>query len=361
MTSVVHLAEPSNGGVPAVMAAIAIAQHQAGMQVTVVGHPSSDQRARVIESGVDYVDLPFTDLRLAGKHARLIRDRSRNADLMHFHSSRAGLFRAALFLGRRKAVVEFSPHGWGWLAAPRLVRWPYKRVERLLKRVTDHFHLLGHNEVEEARRNIGLKATEYTVIGNGVDTDAFSPGEGKRAGGDDGLEILCVGRLCRQKGQDLLIRAIAELGPVLQHRIRLTLIGAGPDEQELRALASEFDINVGFLGHRTNLVEDYRRADIIVLPSRWEGVPLVAMEAISCGAAVLLTEPASDPGLRPFVRTCQPTASDISTVLGELIRDPIARKELRGRALSARAEMDQRAALQGHVRLTNVLVWGAAS
>lgn len=360
MISVVHLAEPRNAGVPSVMASIAIAQCEAGMNVTVLGHPESDQRDRLIASGVTYIDTRFTAWAMLPTHIRLIRRQSRTADLLHFHSSRAGLFRVLFLLSKRSPVIEFSPHGWGWLAAPRLLRRPYIMVERLLTLATDRFHVLGILELEEGYRRLRLSESQCTQIGNGVDTKRFSPPVGdtfsSRGGG---VEILCVGRLCRQKGQDLLIRAAGQL---LDRGcdITVTLIGSGPDEQELRSLASELNVEIKFLGHQTNLVDHYRRADIVVMPSRWEGVALVALEAISCGSALLLTEPAADPQLREWAMTCDPSVEGIAAAIEVLVNDASAREGLRAHAVQARTYIDERAILDAHVSLVSALVAAAS-
>ncbi|WP_448412361.1 glycosyltransferase family 4 protein [Mycolicibacterium sp. XJ652] len=341
---------------PSVMASIAIAQSAAGMNVTVLGHPESDQRDRLIGSGVTYVDTRFTAWGRLPANIRLIRCQARRADLLHFHSSRAGLFRILFLLSKRSPVIEFSPHGWGWLAAPRFARRAYAMVERLLAVTTDRFHVLGTLELEEGHRRLGLPESRCTQIGNGVDTkqfaptldDTFSPRGG-------GVEILCVGRLCRQKGQDLLIRAASQL-PDSPCSVTLTLIGSGRSEQELRRLASELNVEVDFLGNLTNLVDHYRRADIVVLPSRWEGVPLVALEAISCGCALLLTEPAADPQLREWAMTCEPSVEGIAAAIATLVNDVSARQRLRARAGQARTHIDEQVVLDAHVNLVRTLV-----
>ena len=290
------------------------------------------------------------------RHASLLSHLSMRVDLIHFHSSRAGLFRLAFFLRGRPSIIEFSPHGWGWLAAPRIAKGPYALVERLLSRVTDHFHLLGENEAYEARRHLKIPESRYSIVRNGVDTGVFYPRQEEGAGVRAGIEILCVGRLCEQKGQDLLIRAVAEILSGEAPHVLLTVIGSGPAEHELRTLARDLGVDAQFLGQRTELARYYNSADIVVLPSRWEGVPLVALEAIACGSAVLLTEPAADPSLRNWVMTCDPTVAGLGAALTQLIRNPDTRNELRRRASDARHAVGQGAALAQHVELCRALV-----
>lgn len=357
MIRVVHLAEPSNGGVPAVMASIAEAQHRSGMEVTVMGHPMSDQRQRLVASGIRYIDVRFgSRSRLIANGYRVFRQ-SRNAELLHFHSSRAGLFRVVLLYTKRAPAVLFSPHGWGWLAAPRIARAPYAFVERVLVRATSLVHLLGASEEREAQKRIGLPKTKSVIIGNGVDTARFSPVAAKPTVPPGAVQLLCVGRLCRQKGQDLLLQALAGLRETLRSQIQLTFVGSG-DSAQLRGLASAIGVQVAFLGHREDLVDFYRGADVVVLPSRWEGMPLVALEAISCGSPVLLTEPAADPQLRPWVMTCEATVAGVAAAIDLLASNPAERQRLRALAIGARSSIDEAATLADHVRLAEAIVAG---
>ena len=100
--------------------------------------------------------------------------------------------------------------------------------------------------------------------------------------------VVCVGRLCEQKGQDVLIRSLALLD---DRSVHLTLVGEGPDRSALRALAMSLNVTqrVHFAGH-ADPRPYYRAADVVVLPSRWEGLSLVLLEAMACGSAILASD-----------------------------------------------------------------------
>jgi glycosyltransferase involved in cell wall biosynthesis len=126
----------------------------------------------------------------------------------------------------------------------------------------------------------------YTVVPNGIDTRRFSPGApAPRAFDGEGPTVVCVGRLCRQKGQDVLLRAWNDVLDAVP-RARLVLVGDGPDRAGLRQLAHP---SVQFAGAVTDPVPWYRAADLVVLPSRWEGMALAPLEALGCGRPVVLT------------------------------------------------------------------------
>lgn len=104
-------------------------------------------------------------------------------------------------------------------------------------------------------------------------------------------KLLYVGRLSREKGVDVLLRALGELAHDGE-AFSLTVVGDGPDGTALAALVTELGLveRVAFEGHVTDA--DRRRslyldAGIVVIPSRTEGVPLVAIEAMALGRVVV--------------------------------------------------------------------------
>jgi GalNAc-alpha-(1->4)-GalNAc-alpha-(1->3)-diNAcBac-PP-undecaprenol alpha-1,4-N-acetyl-D-galactosaminyltransferase len=90
-----------------------------------------------------------------------------------------------------------------------------------------------------------------------------------------------MGRLSRQKGFDILIRAMAEV----RSRARLVLIGEGPEEGMLRDLAARVGVSerVAFTGFLANPYPALAGASVFALPSRYEGFPNALVEAMSLG------------------------------------------------------------------------------
>ena len=118
-----------------------------------------------------------------------------------------------------------------------------------------------------------------------VATDLFTPG-GARATD----RLLFVGRLTAQKGIRPLIEAVAKM----RHRVELDVVGDGPLASELASLVGELGIadRVHWLGHlpQPSLVDLYRRATTVVIPSTDEGLGLVAVEAQLCETPVVAFE-----------------------------------------------------------------------
>jgi glycosyltransferase involved in cell wall biosynthesis len=124
-------------------------------------------------------------------------------------------------------------------------------------------------------------------IPNAVDTGVFAPnGNGARAGGPT---ILCVGRLHDvQKRFSDVIRALARL----PSEWRLEIAGNGPDREALEQLAADLNVServryLGFVSDSAQLRDLYRRASVLALPSAYEGLPMVLLEAMSCGTPVV--------------------------------------------------------------------------
>jgi glycosyltransferase involved in cell wall biosynthesis len=129
------------------------------------------------------------------------------------------------------------------------------------------------------------------VVFPGIDTEHFIPGNSDLARKElrlpaDAPVFACVGRIeLRQKQQDRLIRAIAR--PALEH-CHLVIAGEGPDAELIDKLIESRE-----LARRVRRIpwvdtaKLYAAVDAVVLPSRYEGVPLVMLEALACGTPVL--------------------------------------------------------------------------
>jgi glycosyltransferase involved in cell wall biosynthesis len=103
--------------------------------------------------------------------------------------------------------------------------------------------------------------------------------------------LACVGRLdVISKSQDILLQVLA-LPHWRERNVRLTLIGTGPHERILRGMVDQSKLtNVEFSGHQENIEEVWAKNHALVLPSRFEGMPLVVVEAMLCGRPCIVTD-----------------------------------------------------------------------
>lgn len=130
---------------------------------------------------------------------------------------------------------------------------------------------------------------------NGVDTSRFERGPGDRSdvrtalGVNDVFVFLAVGRLERAKGFDVLLQALSLVQTQMSNVIVL-IAGDGSERVKLCAQASDLGLGAGivrFLGVRDDIPDLMAAADGFVLPSRWEGLPLVLLEAASAGLPIV--------------------------------------------------------------------------
>jgi glycosyltransferase involved in cell wall biosynthesis len=269
---------------------------------------------------------------------------------------------AALSLGRRRRpAVVVTAHYWSWLVGGRrapLYRW----IECRLARRCDSLVAVSEREAEEGRVVLGASAP-LRLIPNGVDRAHFSP-DGDAADRDpDHPLLVCVGRLSPQKGQDVAIRALARMA---DRTARLRLVGAesGPGERaRLEALAESLGVadRIGWRGPVEDTAPEYRAADVVVAPSRWDGLSLALLEAMASGAAIVASdvngsESLGDAGV--IVPPDDPEA--LADGIDRLLEDADRRRRLGAAARTRSASFDLATTMQRNLDLWSGLTIGSA-
>ncbi|MFT2017197.1 glycosyltransferase [Streptomyces sp. 796.1] len=293
-----HVCQPVSGGVARVVADLVGGQRASGLRPVVACPPGGTLAAEVAAAGAEVLHWPARRApgpALAAETARLARIiRTLDPDLVHTHSAKAGLA-GRLAAGRRVPTLH-QPHAWSFDAVDGLTRALAVRWERYAARWTTR--LLCVSEDERLRGVAAGIAGRWAVVRNGVDTGRFVPQDpaARRAAraGLPGLYetvrcgplVVCVGRLCRQKGQDVLLAAWPRIAAAVPGA-RLALVGDGPYGDRLRRAAPP---DVVFAGPTRDPARWYAAADLVVLPSRWEGMALAPLEAMACGRPVVVTE-----------------------------------------------------------------------
>jgi colanic acid/amylovoran biosynthesis glycosyltransferase len=179
------------------------------------------------------------------------------------------------------------------------------------------------------------------VLYCGVDTQVFSPSEAPLPPPSGGLRIVCVGTLHEVKGQAYLIEACALLRDMgVQFSCRF--IGRGRDEPMLRRLISRHGLDdsvtlVGALA-RDAVIGELRNADVLVAPSvisargQREGIPVVLMEAMSCGLPVVSSRLSGIPELvrddANGLLVTPGSAPELAEALRRVATDPALRQRL---------------------------------
>ena len=223
----------------------------------------------------------------------------------------------------------------------RAVGWSYRRAR--------HVVALSDGVNRDVRARYGVSAKRIMTIYNPVEIDeiarlAATEPEGYAPPPAGSFHVVGAGRLTRQKGFDLLIRALARLNAFPWH---LTLLGDGPDRAALEDIARE--LGVGERVSMPGFVKDpygwMARADLFVLSSRWEGFGHVIVEAMACGTPVLATRCPAGPDEiitdGTDGRLCAPDSVEaLAGALAELAGAPDERRRLASAALASCRRFD---------------------
>lgn len=206
-------------------------------------------------------------------------------DIVHLHSSFAGVVVRPLLLAVRlrhglKPKVIYSPHGWAFQMNGTARRQKMiADVERHLARLTDRIVVLSDSERAECI-DLGFPAAKLVRIYNGIDAEPVTPTP--TSWDDPRLKVFFIGRFDRQKGLDVLAEA-ARMAP---DRICVRCAGTQVvSEGEDLHLPDNFEL-LGWL-NKEEIAGQLRVADIVAVPSRWEGFGLVAIEAMRVGVPVV--------------------------------------------------------------------------
>jgi len=254
-------------------------------------------------------------------------------DILHTHGGIAGLYgRSAAGRARTPAVVH-TLHGIHYLHYRNpFLRWLYVLLERKYSRLTDRLILVCQSDLQRARRYRLAPEEKMAVILNGRD---LRPELGtaeivrRRAelGWPAGRPVVgTVSRLHRQKGVIDLLRASPKILGAFPE-VKIAVVGEGPQSRRLRRKTQRLDLEGRFLclGDRKDAAAVMSLFDIFVLPSLWEGLPFVLVEAAALGKPIVATavdgvpEILEDKKTGLLVRPGDPSA--LAAAVIELLKD----------------------------------------
>jgi len=155
-----------------------------------------------------------------------------------------------------------------------------KRLDNIITISTD---------IEEELVANNFPAKKLVHIANSVNVDQFKPSDNHTK--DKPSKAICfVGRLEEQKGLDYLIRAM-DIVREKEHAVKLFVVGDGQMKASLESLCEELQLQnrVFLVGATDDVLTYYQAADVFVLPSISEGLPLSLLEAMSCALPVVAT------------------------------------------------------------------------
>lgn len=229
--------------------------------------------------------------------------------VLHFHNTAAG---------REKMVIS---QGVSIPVLTSLVEWPLHKLSDYLGcLVADKLLFVSEDTAAEADEfyNTGGKGI---VLENGVDCKTFTPKGNKESLFGDKPVIIWQGSLSKRKRGDLLILALK----YLRSDVCLLLIGPGEERKNLETLVTTEGLKerVKFLGYLSNndTPPYFRRADLAVFPSSYEGFPKVVLEALACGTPVLASGFRVSPTVTGLTTSSFLTPEALGSHISKLLND----------------------------------------
>jgi teichuronic acid biosynthesis glycosyltransferase TuaC len=274
----------------------------------------------------------FLFARIVG-HVREMQ-RSQRIDLVHAHAPMPCGHAALLLSAELGIPYVVSVHGLDAFSTEQVRgkagEW-CRRISQRVYRSSRRVICISERVREQVLEGTG-STCRTSVVYNGVDSEFFSPS--KEDSSNDSV-VLSVGNLIPIKGHEVLIRAIASLASEFPS-VSLEIIGDGAERSRLEGIAQQLEIGerVRFLGRqsRAHVADAMRRCTVFALPSRYEGLGCVYLEAMSVGKPVVGCR---GQGIADVIQQASngflvgaDNEKELSLVLGMLLRDEARRRSL---------------------------------
>lgn len=214
-------------------------------------------------------------------------------DIIHAHSH---LFFStnicALVKKIGSAPLVITNHGIMSASAPDWFNLLYlKTLGKWTLNTADKIICYTEEEKEKLIRILNTNESKIAVIPNGIDTDQFRPWSRDYIAST--IKLLWVGRFVKGKGVEYIIRAMGILVRETPN-LHLTLVGEGPEKDSICDLIENLGLSdnvkiIDFVPY-DQMPQIFQSSDIFILPSLHEGVPRTALEAMSCGLPVVISD-----------------------------------------------------------------------
>ena len=344
---VVEVLATSAGGVGSHVRTIVPAISAAGARVGVCGAPATEQLFGFSAVGADFSPVgisaglaPVADSRAVAQLRRTTAD----ADLVHAHGLRAGLVAAAArrLAGERERPLVLTLHN-ALQESSGARRKLLRAIEGVTIRAADLVLAVSSDLADNARRLGARDVRVVPALAPPLPPPARTRAEVRdELGLDEGRPlVVAVGRLHPQKGYDVLLDAVArwERDGRLAPAPLVAIAGDGPLEAELTERIRAERLPVLLLGRRSDVADLLGAADLCVLPSRWEGSPFTAQEALRAGTPLVSTRAGGIPELVGTGAELVPVrdAAALADAVVRVLGDPARAAELAaaGRAQAA--------------------------
>ena len=240
---------------------------------------------------------PFQEIVSLFKMVAFIR--AGNYDIVHTHSSKAGIIGRIASRICKVPVIIHTIHGWSFNDRMHgFQRALFIRLERFTGRFTDGLIAVTSEDIRKGLKNNIGKKDMYTVIRSGIELQKFVPLEDpersemrRRLGiSINELVVGTVGRFSKQKDPETFLR-MASIVAGRMPDVKFVMVGDGEKKSTVQKMINnlKLDERVLLLGVRKNVNKILPIFDLFVLTSLWEGLPRVVIEAMSVGKPVVAT------------------------------------------------------------------------
>jgi glycosyltransferase involved in cell wall biosynthesis len=282
---------------------------------------------------------PLHDLKALFKLARLAR-RNR-CDIIHTHSSKAGILGRWAGWMAGVPIIVHTVHGWGHTDRQRpFVRSIYIVLEKLTQRITDRLVVVSPRNTEKGLADGIATPDKYVTIRSGIELDRFLRPSRSRAetraelGIPPDVPVMgTVARLSLQKAPLDFVAAAAIVADAIP-QAHFVFVGDGPLRDQTEAAIEEAGLTTRFhlTGLRRDVPELLTTFDVFALSSLWEGLPRVLPQAMAAGLPMVATaidgnaEAVSDGVNGRLVPPADPLA--LARAVIALLRDPDAARRM---------------------------------
>jgi len=230
---------------------------------------------------------------------RLINDKK--PDIIHTHGIPAFLAVAPLYLLRRRPYWMHTFHFGNY---PHIKR-SYLYAQRILSRFANQLIAVSNSQKQAIIDHLYVSESKITTVFNGVPENSFRQDAAIRGKmrlefgyTDEDIVLVSICVLTKQKGISYLLDAVDEIVTAVPNA-KILIVGGGDVEEELweKSRGLKCSASVQFAGWRSDVYEILASADAFVLPSLWEGLPMVLLEAMSTGLPILVTDVSDNSGV----------------------------------------------------------------
>lgn len=213
----------------------------------------------------------------------------RRPDVIHIHSSFAGIVRPYIYLLTKllflNSKIIYCSHGWPFtISLNENVNSVYKIIESCLSVFCDDIVCISNSEFEKGIE-AGINYNKLTVIHNGISN--INKSNSELPNDKNVLRLLFVGRFDREKGLDILLNSFPKCS---RQDVQLDIVGEPVLTTDCSLKAQyQYDKRISWHGwkDRNDIVDLYSKASATILPSRLEGFGLVAIESLRAGTPVI--------------------------------------------------------------------------